>query len=122
MTNGSARTADWWKRLASIIGLNGRVTFSIDGLEDTNHLYRIGANWNKVIKNVSTYIENGGRARWDYLIFDWNWHQITEAAEIAKEHNIGIDFKFQDRAYGLIADSNKNLATEVIVIPVAISP
>ena len=53
MTNGSARNADWWKRLASIIGLKGRVTFSIDGLEDTNHLYRIGANWNKIIELIS---------------------------------------------------------------------
>ena len=104
MTNGSARTADWWKRLASIIGLNGRVTFSIDGLEDTNHLYRIGANWNKVIKNVSTYIENGGRARWDYLIFDHNQHQVEEAETLARE--IGFESFYVKNTSRFINDKN----------------
>ena len=107
MTNGSARTADWWKRLASIIGLNGRVTFSIDGLEDTNHLYRIGANWNKVIKNVSTYIENGGRARWDYLIFDHNQHQVEEAEKLARE--IGFESFYVKNTSRFI--NNKNYLT-----------
>ena len=104
MTNGSARNADWWKRLASIIGLNGRVTFSIDGLEDTNHLYRVGANWNKIIKNVSTYIENGGRARWDYLIFDHNQHQVEEAEKLARE--IGFESFYVKNTSRFINDKN----------------
>ena len=68
------------------------------------------------MENMLTFAEHchEGGCSWDYLIFDWNWHQITEAAEIAKEHNIGIDFKFQDRAYGLIADSNIPKANKMI--------
>lgn len=104
MTNGSARNADWWKRLASIIGLNGRVTFSIDGLKDTNHLYRVGANWNKIIKNVSTYIENGGRARWDYLIFDHNQHQVEEAEKLARE--MGFESFYVKNTSRFINDKN----------------
>ena len=37
-TNGSARTVTWWKDLATVIGSDGYVVFSIDGLEDTNYL------------------------------------------------------------------------------------
>ena len=37
ITNGGARSVDFWKTLAE---LKVNVTFSIDGLEDTNHLYR----------------------------------------------------------------------------------
>ena len=104
MTNGSARTADWWKRLASIIGLNGRVTFSIDGLKDTNHLYRVNSNWNKVIENVSTYIDSGGRARWDYLIFDHNQHQVEEAEKLARE--IGFESFYVKNTSRFINDKN----------------
>jgi len=85
MTNGSARNTDWWKRLAEIIGLNGRVTFSVDGLRDTNHLYRVNSNWDKIIKNATTYMEHGGRARWDYLVFEYNQHQVEEAETLARE-------------------------------------
>ena len=36
-TNGGARTPDWWAKLAKTID---HCTFSVDGLDDTNHLYR----------------------------------------------------------------------------------
>ena len=104
MTNGSARTADWWKRLASIIGLNGRVTFSIDGLKDTNHLYRVNSNFDRIIANVNTYIKNGGRARWDYLIFDHNQHQVEEAEKLARE--IGFESFYVKNTSRFINDKN----------------
>ena len=104
ITNGSARTADWWKRLASIIGLNGRVAFSIDGLEDTNHLYRVNSNWKRIIENVNTYIDNGGRARWDYLIFDYNQHQVEEAEKLARE--IGFESFYVKNTSRFINDKN----------------
>jgi len=104
MTNGSARTADWWKRLASIIDLNGRVIFGIDGLEDTNHLYRVNASWNKIMENASTYIANNGRARWDYLIFDHNQHQVEEAEKLARE--IGFESFYVKNTSRFINDKN----------------
>ena len=86
-TNGSARKPDWWEHLAKDV-LNREwdyVYFSIDGLEDTNHLYRVNSNWNKIIENVQAFINAGGNARWDYLVFDYNEHQTTKAKELAKE-------------------------------------
>ncbi len=104
MTNGSARNMDWWKRLASIIDLNGRVIFGIDGLEDTNHLYRVNASWNKIMENASTYIANNGRARWDYLIFDHNQHQVEEAEKLARE--IGFESFYVKNTSRFINDKN----------------
>ena len=43
--------------------------FSVDGLEETNHLYRQGVKWEHVERNMKAFINAGGRARWDYLIF-----------------------------------------------------
>lgn len=84
-TNAGAREANWWADLAKIINHNGNVIFSVDGLEDTNHLYRQGVQWDKVKRAMTSFIGAGGRARWDFLVFDYNEHQTEEAKQLAKE-------------------------------------
>ena len=84
-TNASARSKDWWVKLAEIIGKRGQVNFSIDGLKDTNHLYRVNANFDKIMENAEAFIGAGGNARWDYLVFNHNEHQIDEAKILAKK-------------------------------------
>ena len=85
-TNGSARKPDWWKKLAIIFNRErDAVYFSIDGMEDTNHLYRVNSNWKVIMKNAEAFINAGGKARWDYLIFDHNAHQVQDAYNLAKE-------------------------------------
>ena len=81
-TNGSARNSDWWKRLAEV---PVEVTFSVDGLKDTNHKYRVNSQWDKIINNMESFIDAGGKAHWDYLIFDHNIHQVGEAKQLATD-------------------------------------
>lgn len=81
-TNGSARTSQWWKDLAKIGVV---VRFGIDGLSDTHSLYRIGTDWNKIIENAKVFIDNGGIAEWDMLIFKHNEHQINDCKKMSKE-------------------------------------
>jgi hypothetical protein len=78
-TNAGARDEDWWKSLSTVIGKNGAVIFSVDGLEDTNHIYRQGVNWKNVERSMRAFISAGGRARWDFLIFEHNQHQVKQA-------------------------------------------
>lgn len=85
-TNGALQNTAWWKQLAEIFCLpQDYVVFSIDGLADTNHIYRRGVDWDKLIENVKSFIANGGSAHWDYLIFDHNKHQVEQAKELAQE-------------------------------------
>jgi MoaA/NifB/PqqE/SkfB family radical SAM enzyme len=91
-TNGSAKKPDWWRQLAYTLGSKGYVVFGIDGLEDTNHLYRQNTVWSKIIDNVTAFIEAGGRARWDYIVFAHNEHQVEDAEKLALE--MGFE-KFQ---------------------------
>lgn len=84
MTNGSAKTPTWWKELAAVLGPRGYVTFSVDGLEDTNHLYRQNTVFKKIMQNAEAFIQAGGRARWDYIVFAHNEHQVEEAEALAK--------------------------------------
>lgn len=84
MTNGGARKTDYWKLLAETAKDKLHVIFGIDGLEDTNHLYRRNVQWNKLIENAKAYIDAGGSATWKFIIFEHNKHQVDEAAELAK--------------------------------------
>jgi len=82
-TNAGARDKDWWHELAKIYGKKGTVIFSIDGLKDTNHIYRQGVVWENVENSFNSFIEAGGRARWDFLIFDHNQHQVEHAEQLS---------------------------------------
>jgi len=91
-TNGSAKKPEWWTKLAEVIGSKGYVIFGLDGLEDTNHLYRQNTIWSKIMENARAFIKAGGRARWDYIVFAHNEHQVEEAEALSK--SMGFE-KFQ---------------------------
>jgi MoaA/NifB/PqqE/SkfB family radical SAM enzyme len=82
-SNGGMKSTDFWKDLAVALGPNARIVFGIDGLEDTNHLYRINVKWQKVMDNVQAFIDAGGRAEWQFLPFKHNEHQIDQARDLA---------------------------------------
>ncbi|CAB4126051.1 COG0535 Predicted Fe-S oxidoreductases [uncultured Caudovirales phage] len=84
-TNGGMKSTDWWERLAEALGSNSEVTFAIDGLEDTNDIYRVNVRWNKIIENVSSFILAGGYARWQFIVFEHNQHQVNEARMLAEK-------------------------------------
>lgn len=93
-SNGSIRNPNWWSQLAQRMQTRGdsdhyRTTdigiFSIDGLGDTNHIYRRNTSFDKIIANAEAFIQAGGIARWDYLVFKHNEHQIEEAQELSKK-------------------------------------
>ena len=105
-TNGGARDHQWWKDLANIFGRYGAVIFSVDGLEDTNHLYRQGVNWNIVERSMKSFISAGGRARWDFLIFEHNQHQVEKARELSIEW--GFE-KFVAKKTGRFITSNNEI-------------
>ena len=81
-TNGGLRNTEFWKSLAST---QTQVIFAIDGLEDTNHLYRRNVKWTKLIENVEAFINAGGHATWDYLKFKHNQNQIEQAELLSKK-------------------------------------
>jgi MoaA/NifB/PqqE/SkfB family radical SAM enzyme len=81
-TNGGARSTNFFKGLAEN---KVNVVFAIDGLENTNHLYRRNVHWNKLIENIQAFINAGGFASWSMLLFKHNQHQIEEAKSLSKK-------------------------------------
>ena len=85
-SNGGLKTAQWWNRLGQLLeGKLDYCVFSIDGLEDTNHMYRANVRWMKVMENVTAFISTGASAHWDMLIFEHNKHQVDEARQLADQ-------------------------------------
>lgn len=90
-TNGSIRTTNWWKDLAKIFNQPyDYAVFSIDGLEDTNSIYRKNTVWSKILENAQSFIQAGGTAHWDMLIYQHNQHQVKEAEQLA--YNLGFSW------------------------------
>jgi MoaA/NifB/PqqE/SkfB family radical SAM enzyme len=83
-TNGGTKTEKFWKKLAEY---NTTVVFGIDGLMDTNHIYRKNVNWSKLEKNYRTYINCGGKAIWQFIVFEHNKHQLSQARKLSKSEN-----------------------------------
>jgi MoaA/NifB/PqqE/SkfB family radical SAM enzyme len=81
-TNGSLRNKNFWEELGKY---SVNVIFSIDGLGDTNSIYRQNTSYNKIIENAKSFIEAGGDASWDYIVFEHNEHQIEEAKTLSKK-------------------------------------
>ena len=73
-TNGGARNEAWWANLAKYPWL--KVRFGIDGLEDTNHLYRRKVRWDLLERNYRAFINAGGVAEWKMIVFGHNQHQV----------------------------------------------
>jgi hypothetical protein len=65
----------------------------VDGLSDTNHIYRRNVIWDRVWENMMTYVETGANAHWDYLQFKHNVHQVDEAKAIADRYGISFHLK-----------------------------
>ena len=85
-TNGSLRKAEWYAGLPE----RGKhldllqVWFAIDGTKETNHIYRQGTSWDKIMENASAYIGAGGNALWQFIPFEHNKDEILEAFGISQ--------------------------------------
>ena len=101
-TNGSARTISWWEQLAKELPSNHIVHFGIDGLEDTHHLYRIDTDFKKIIENAKAFIAAGGKARWNFITFKHNQHQLEECRQLAKD--LGFDSFHEKQTSRFIGD------------------
>lgn len=82
-TNGSIQSTKWWKELASAMPAQHMVIWGIDGLEDTNHIYRIGTSFKKIMDNAQAFIEAGGNSDWAFIVFKHNENQLKEAEKKA---------------------------------------
>jgi len=108
-TNGGARSETWWQQLAAVPNLT--VRFSIDGLEDTNHLYRQDVDWQVLQRNFGAFIAAGGDAQWKFIVFDHNQHQAAQAQQLADAWGFSLfSMENHGRSVGIAFDKDGNLS------------
>ena len=115
-TNGGLKTVKWWSELGKKLSVvDHHITFALDGLADTHHIYRQGVNYDKVIENATAFITAGGRAHWQFIPFAHNEHQIIEAKKLSQRLGFekfilrkDVKYRGQGRHYqtGLSLDIN----------------
>jgi len=96
-TNGGMKTPKFWKDFSNACNLlktpNSTIIFSIDGLEDTNHIYRRDVNWKRLIENIKSFksncTSNSVYMNWEFLVFKHNQHQIEDAKILSNQ--LGFD-------------------------------
>ncbi len=108
-TNGAPRTPKYWAELAHPKTI---VQWHIDGDEDTNHLYRVGTNFQKIMNNAKAYIEAGGIANWTFIPFAHNEHVIDKCRKLSE--NMGFNKFKVKKAYNA---SNNNSRSQLVELP-----
>jgi MoaA/NifB/PqqE/SkfB family radical SAM enzyme len=84
-TNGGVHDPEYWSEIANIMNGYGQIDFGIDGLEDTLHFYRRNVKYSKVIENAQAFINAGGRAQWNFIVFKHNEHQVEQAKHLGQK-------------------------------------
>ena len=119
-TNGSIGSKQSWEDLAKN---NVEVRFSIDGLEDTNHIYRQDVQWNKLMDRVKWFIDAGGVAIWKWIVFKHNVHQEEETRALAKTLGFArFDASDQGRNYGPALDREGNITHWILPADGSLEP
>lgn len=118
-TNGGLRKTSWWARLGELMKDKpaSHVKFFIDGLEDTNRIYRRGVDFSKIMENAQAFMQAGGKAYWGFLQFKHNQHQVEEIMKRAAD--MGFAAVHRKAAGGFDPDGkitfiNENGAEETI--------
>ena len=110
-TNGGARSESFWKSIGELFeGTNCKIVFAVDGLKDTNHLYRKNVKWKNLMRNMKAFYRNGGYGLgwFDTLKFAHNQHQWDEITLLAKRFGVWVNLK---EPYGFAKLPNGMLKT-----------
>lgn len=84
ITNGSYRSKEWWQETARLLAPTDSLIFSIDGLADTNPIYRINSDWPSIMEAVRTTVPHT-TVTWKWIVFKHNEHQIEAGKLLAQE-------------------------------------
>ena len=96
-TNGGMRNPTWWKKLAQH---NIEVIFAVDGFKGKHELYRKNTKFDKVIENLKAFVDAGGNARVDSLVFAHNEYDVDELEQYLLDIGVkSVNFVSTTRFY-----------------------
>lgn len=120
-TNGSGKKIEFWNNLFDILDSKDRVVFAIDGFGNTVGMYR--KNFTQTDFNFVLSMMALGKSKniiivWNFIPFNFNEHQIVEAAKWAIKHEVLFFIKKSKRweeEEDPILPTNRNLISSEAV-------
>lgn len=98
-TNGSRRTKEFWTQLANLLTEDDTIVFGIDGLEDTNHLYRKNSDWASIMTAIDIMVKSPARVRWQTIAFSFNQNSLQDIKIFAESKGTEF-FSIKTHRYG----------------------
>jgi MoaA/NifB/PqqE/SkfB family radical SAM enzyme len=88
ITNGSRQNAKFWNQLTEILDERDTVIFSIDGLEDTNHIYRVNSDWSSIMVGLDIVAKSKINVHWKTIIFNHNYQDLDKIKQFAESKGV----------------------------------
>lgn len=88
ITNGSYKSENWWINLVELLDHSDTVCFSIDGVPDNFHKYRINGDWKSIELGLNVVGNAKIQSEWKYIPFNFNTDSIPQAKELATKYQI----------------------------------
>jgi len=82
-TNGSRQTEKFWNTLADLVTEKDTIIFAIDGLQETNHLYRINSDWDSIMMGLDIMVKSPAKVHWKTIVFKFNYNTLSEIKNFA---------------------------------------
>lgn len=89
-TNGSHQTSAFWEKLSENLKTGDEVVFAIDGLENTNHLYRKNSNWQSIMTALDIVSQSEAKISWQTIVFRFNENDLDKIQDFA--HSKGAEW------------------------------
>lgn len=88
-TNGTLHQESWWKEVAKRMDYkkHSHIIFALDGLERSHCKYRVGTNYEKLLKNIEAFTSAGGNAYAQFILFKHNQDERDAIQKLA--NNLG---------------------------------
>ena len=88
--------------------------FGIDGTTDeVNQKYRIGVNTKLALSNMIVSAKHR-LTRWDYTIFEHNYHQLQDAIDFAEDHGIYILARVNSRPFAKLNPNKLSYVEDIL--------
>lgn len=98
-TNGSRMPPEFWTQLASLLIKEDIIVFGIDGLEDTNHLYRKNSDWDSIMTAVDIMAKSPAQVKWQTIVFSFNQDSLHDIKAFAESKGAEF-FSLKTHRYG----------------------
>lgn len=98
-TNGSRRTKEFWLQLAELLTKDDTIVFGIDGLEDTNHLYRKNSDWTSIMLGIDIMSKSQAKVKWQTIAFSFNQNSLHDIKIFAESKGAEF-FSIKTHRYG----------------------